>query len=743
MTIEGHIESIIYKNETNGYTIAVLYPESSNLDNVTSLEQLQFLQEGEITIVGYLPFIHEADSIRVTGKIVKHPNYGEQFKVETFEKIIPETTESLERYLAEGFIKGIGPATAKKIVKKFGDETIEVLRMQPERLASIKGISKDKAYEISESFIENFELWGLVGFLQKFGIGPQSAQTVYKALGIKAKELIEQNPYVLEDLGVRVDFNVIDKMALSIGIEHDSLKRIDSGIIHSLKLATINGHTCVLQTNLITYVVNILGVANSDVENGIKDLRSQEKIYVEERFTDDGEETWIYLRDFYRAEVNIVNQIMRLSQAENIKKIYNVKEELKKVSKLEKIELSDKQKQAINLINENNVSIITGGPGTGKTTIIKTIIDIYNSYGKVVALCAPTGRAAKRMTEATGMEAQTLHRLLEIRKISEEMPDVDMNVAPINADVIVIDEMSMVDLFLMNLVLKGIYQGTKVILVGDSDQLPSVGPGNVLKDLIASDKVPYIVLNKIFRQAAKSKIIVNSHKVNDGINFIGEVEKEDELDDFHFIQEVKPNEAIETVLNLYDDETQIITPTKKGDLGTKNLNRLIQERYNPYEIDVEEKKFGDVTFRVGDKVMQTKNNYDIEWQRDTELGLGIFNGEMGIITEIDEDDSKLWIRFDDGKVAPIEFQDLEQIEHSYAITIHKSQGSEFNKVVLPIISVAPILLTRNVLYTGMTRAKNDLTIIGTEVTIEHMIDNINTKKRNSGLEYKLRNYAQE
>ena len=256
MTIEGHIESIIYKNETNGYTIAVLYPESSNLDNVTSLEQLQFLQEGEITIVGYLPFIHEADSIRVTGKIVKHPNYGEQFKVETFEKIIPETTESLERYLAEGFIKGIGPATAKKIVKKFGDETIDVLRMQPERLASIKGISKDKAYEISESFIENFELWGLVGFLQKFGIGPQSAQTVYKALGIKAKELIEQNPYVLEDLGVRVDFNVIDKMALSIGIEHDSLKRIDSGIIHSLKLATINGHTCVLQTNLITYVVN-------------------------------------------------------------------------------------------------------------------------------------------------------------------------------------------------------------------------------------------------------------------------------------------------------------------------------------------------------------------------------------------------------------------------------------------------------------------------------------------------------
>ena len=738
MTIEGHVESIIYKNESNGYTIAVLYPESSNLDNVTSLEQLQFLQEGEITIVGYLPFIHEADSIRVTGKIVKHPNYGEQFKVESFEKIVPETTESLERYLAEGFIKGIGPATAKKIVKKFGEETIEVLRMQPERLASIKGITKEKAKDISESFIENYELWGLVGFLQKFGIGPQSAQTVYKTLGIKAKELIEQNPYILEDMGVKVDFNVIDKMALSIGIERNSLQRIDSGIIHSLKLANLNGHTCVLEENLITYVVNILGVANSDVEDGIKDLRAQEKIYVEERELDEG--TWIYLRDFYRAEVNVVNQIMKLSQAENVRKLFDVKSELKKVSKKENIELSDKQKQAINLINENNVSIITGGPGTGKTTIIKTIIDIYNSYGKVVCLCAPTGRAAKRMTEATGMEAQTIHRLLEIRKISEELPEIDMEVAPISADVIVIDEMSMVDIFLMNLVLKGIFLGTKLILVGDSDQLPSVGPGNVLKDLIASEKVPYITLNKIFRQAAKSKIIVNSHRVNDGVNFIGEIEKADELDDFHFIEETNNNEAIETVLNLYDDETQVITPTKKGDLGTKNLNRLIQEKYNPREIDVEEKKFGDVTFRVGDKVMQTKNNYDIEWQKDSELGLGVFNGEMGIITEIDEDDSRLWIRFDDGKVAPIEFQDLEQIEHSYAITIHKSQGSEFNKVILPIVSVSPILLTRNVLYTGMTRAKNDLTIVGTEETIEYMINNINTKKRNSGLEYKLRAY---
>jgi exodeoxyribonuclease V alpha subunit len=738
MTITGVVQSIIYSNESNGYTIASFYPEIDNLEEEHTIEQIHFLQEGEITIVGYLPFIHEGDNLSVTGKIVRHPDYGEQLKVETFEKIMPKTLDALEMYLADGFIKGIGPATAKKIIKKFGEDTIQVLKTEPKKLATIKGITQSKAEEISQSFIENWELWQIVGFLQKFGISSSNAQGIYKKLGLDAIEKINQDPYILEDLGIRVDFNQIDKMAMSIGIERNSLKRIGSGILHSLRLATYNGHTCVLKGNLITYVTELLGLSEEDIEDGLKDLSSKEKIFIEKREDDS---TWVYLIEYFKAEIGIVERIMSLQKADNLKKIFDLKTVLKTISKKEDIELSPKQKQAIKLVNDNNVSIITGGPGTGKTTIIKTIIDMYDSFNKSTVLCAPTGRAAKRMTEATGKEAKTLHRLLEIRKILEDGLDPDMDVAPISADVIIIDEMSMVDIFLMNLFLKGIFKGSKVVFVGDSDQLPSVGPGNVLKDLISSESVPYIVLNKIFRQAAQSEIIVNSHKVNEGINFIGDISNEgDTKDDCHFIAENNPDQAISRIIFQYDDYTQVITPTKKGKLGTKNLNKVLQEKFNPFEVDVDEKKFGDVIFRVGDKVMQTKNNYDIQWQKDDEIGQGIFNGEMGIITEIDDIDGRIWIRFDDGKVAGIEYQDMDQIEHAFAITVHKSQGSEFSKVIMPILDVSPILLTRNILYTGMTRAKDDLTIIGNSETIEYMINNVNTKKRNSGLEYKLKNY---
>lgn len=761
ISVKGTIRSIIYRNEANGYTIATFYPDIDSINNVVSIDDRNFLVDGEITIVGYIPFINVGDLLQINGNITKHPNYGEQFKVDTFEKVTPKTPKDLEEYLSEGIIKGVGPATAKKIVTKFGEDTINVLRNEPEKLAEIKGINYSKAKQICEDFRENFELWQLVGFLQKFGVGPQSAQSIYKKLGINAETLIKENPYILENLGIKVDFNQIDEMAMDVGIERTSLKRINAGIMHSLRLASLNGHTCVLQDNLITYATNILGLSREDILDGIKDLASKEKIFIEKRkielkdedkYDENGYEKdvikkveiWIYLGDFYKAEVNVTNRIIGLLEADNIKKIHNIKSALDKVSQNEKIELSDKQKKAINIVNDNNVTIITGGPGTGKTTIIKTIIDIYSSFNKKVVLCAPTGRAAKRMTEATGIEATTVHRLLEIRKISDEDYDIDMDVTPISADIVVIDEMSMVDLFLMNLVLKGIYKGTKLILVGDSDQLPSVGPGNVLKDLIASDKIPYITLNKIFRQAAKSQIIVNSHKVNEGINFIEEDSKNaDTLDDFHFIEEGNKNKAIEDVLKIYDENTQIITPTKKGDLGTNSLNKLIQEKFNPYEVDIPEKKFGDIIFRVGDKVMQTQNNYDIEWEKDKgENGIGIFNGEMGIITDIDEDESKIWIRFDDGKIASIEYQNLDQIVHAYAITIHKSQGSEFSKVILAINNVNSLLLTRNILYTGMTRAKDDLTIISTEQIISHMINNVLTKKRNSGLKYKLENYHQ-
>ena len=733
MEITGEVMDIIYQNETNGYMIATL-----------------FCDDLEITIVGYMPFVKPGDNLKVIGKFVVHQEYGRQFKVDTFEILMPKTSAQLEKYLANGMIEGVGPATARKIVKKFGDETLEILKVEPERLAEISGITPARAERIGECFAENWGLWEIVSFLGSLGIEPQSAQAIYKKLGADTIQKVQENPYILEDIGVRVEFSQIDKMALNIGIERNSLLRVGSGIIHGLNLASVNGHCCVLEQNLIKYVTTLLGISESDVKDGIKDLRSKEKINIEERegeYTIDGKteigvQTWIYLADFYKAEVNIVSKINALQASKNMKKIRDLDKMLKDVSK---IQLSEKQREAVEVINKNNVSIITGGPGTGKTTIIKVIIDMYKSLAKKVVLCAPTGRAAKRMTEATGEDAKTLHRLLEIGKTSDDKVDIDLGVAPIDADVIIVDEMSMVDLFLMNYLLKGVYKGTKLILVGDSDQLPSVGPGTILKDLIEADEVPCVALNKIFRQAAKSKIIVNSHKVNEGINFIGEVDNGDELDDFDFISETNIKEVQDKILSLYDENTQIITPTKKGDLGTKGLNELIQENFNPKKEYKYEKKFGDVIFREGDKVMQIKNNYDIEWIKNAEdgdvfkreYGSGIFNGEMGTISEIDNDAGCIVIKFEDGKEAVYLYADLEQLVHSYAITVHKSQGSEFDKVIMPILNAPPMLLTRNVLYTGMTRAKKHLTIIGNDKTIEFMINNSKIKERNTGLRYKF------
>ncbi len=728
MELTGEITDIIYKNDSNGYLIANLY-----------------CNKVETTIVGYMPFVNKGDNIKAVGRYVTHPDYGEQFKVETFEKIMPETLDAIEKYLANGIIKGIGPATAKKIVKKFGEATIEILRNEPDKLAQIKGITLEKAEEISQSFVENWELWQIVGFLERFGIGAGSAQTIYKKLGNDTVNKIEEDPYILEDLGVKVDFSAIDKMALDIGIDRNNLRRVGSGIKHALNLASYNGHCCVLKDNLINFVINLLGISEEDVLDGIKDLRARDQIIEEERediATVDGKtemciQEWVYLIEYYRTEKNIAERILGLEKSENLKKINNIQNQIKKISD---ISLSDKQKEAIELINENNVTIITGGPGTGKTTIIKTIIELYDSIGKKTVLCAPTGRAAKRMTEATGKEAKTLHRLLEIGKFGDEKPNPDFDVTPIDGDIIIIDEVSMVDIFLMNYVLKAIFKGTKLILVGDIDQLPSVGPGSVLKDFIESKRVPYITLNKIFRQAAKSKIIVNSHKVNDGISFLEEIDEgEDTIDDFDFIPEVNPMKVQEMVLDMYNKDAQIITPTKKGELGTKTLNKLLQERYNPEDDYKEEKKFGEIIFREGDKVMQIKNNYDIMWIRETEVSSGIFNGEMGTIQEIDKSEGKIKIKFDDDKIAVYEYSDLEQLEHSYAITVHKSQGSEFGEVIFPITQVAPMLLTRNLLYTGMTRARNRLVMIGNSNTIEFMINNVNTKKRNTGLKYKLEN----
>lgn len=737
MEIEGEIAEIIYKNELNSYCIAVFNKTDGN----------------EMTVVGYLPFINIGDTLKLHGKMVEHQDYGEQFKIDTFEKIMPQTLDALERYLANGSIKGVGPATAKKIIETFGEDTINVFKLEPTKLAQIKGITREKAIEISDSFVENWEVWQIVGYLDKFGIGPQSAETIYKKLGVNAIEEIQANPYILVDLVNKVNFNQIDKMALDIGMEYNNEKRIRSGIKHALTLASNNGHCTVLYENLLKFANDLLGVKQEEIEDVLINMKAKKDLVIEER---NGEE-WVYLMPYYKAEKNIAEKLIQLDEYKNIKQIDRFEKELEVFEKKSNIELSEEQLEAIRAINDHNVCVITGGPGTGKTTIIRTIIDLYKHNEMKPVLCAPTGRAAKRMTETTGEEAKTLHRVLEIGSIvSDDTQNIntDFQVAPIDADIIIVDEMSMVDVFLMNYLCKAIYNGTKLVLVGDIDQLPSVGPGNVLRDIIESDTITTITLNKIFRQAAKSKIVVNSHRTNNGENFITKEEAKDNdyLEDFFFIDENNQSKIRYQVISLsgerlkkYGDydffkNIQIITPTKKGDLGTKELNHLLQEAINPYSEDKKEKKFGDSIFREGDRIMQIKNNYDIYWEKRNpiyETGSGVFNGEFGTIKQINEQEKNIKIQFDDEKVVWYQFNELEQIDLAYAITVHKAQGSEFDVVIMVVGQSAPMLLTRNLLYTGMTRAKKMLIIIGNKNTIDFMIRNADNKRRNTGLAFKM------
>ena len=738
--IEGILTEIIYQNEVNSYVVGVFETE-----------------EEQFTVVGYLPFIKKGDTLKIVGKFVEHKDYGEQFKIETFEKLMPQTLGALEAYLANGSIKGVGPATASKIVNKFGEDTIHVLKYEPQKLVQIKGITKTKAVEISESFIENWEVWQIVGFLERFGMGAESAKKVYDLLGINAIAEIEANPYILIDISRGVDFKQIDHMAIELGVEKENQKRVKSGIKYALIKITYNGHCCTLKENLIEYVKNLLNVSEAVIEDGIINLKVNNEIIIEDR---DGEE-WIYLYSFYNAESQIARNILGLQKYKNVKKVSNIEKELKIVEESTDILLSEKQKEAIRAINDNNVTIITGGPGTGKTTIIKSIIEIYKQKKYKIVLCAPTGRAAKRMTETTGEEASTLHRLLEIGKVDEESlfkKDNEYQGAPIDGDIIIVDEVSMVDMFIMSYLLDCIYKGTKLILVGDCDQLPSVGPGSVLKDLISSEKITTVHLDKIFRQAAKSKIIVNAHRVNSGKGFIGKDDKEIEEDakqDFFFIKENNQENVLKQVLSLcngrlkkfgdYDffESIQVLSPTKKGMLGTKEMNKALQEELNPHREGEAEKNSMGAIFRIGDRVMQIKNNYDIYWEkknsREVEVGNGVFNGETGTILNINEKEKNICVKFDDEKMVWYEFNDLEQIEHSYCITIHKAQGSEFDVVIMIVPQAAPMLLTRNLLYTGLTRAKKLLIVIGNERIVDYMINNVDSKMRNTGLEFKLKN----
>lgn len=737
--IEGVLTEIIYQNEVNSYVVGIFETE-----------------EEQITVVGYLPFIKKGDTLKIIGKFVEHKDYGEQFKIETFEKLMPQTLGALEAYLANGNIKGVGPATASKIVNKFGEDTIHVLKFEPQKLAQIRGITKDKAIEISESFIENWEVWQIVGFLERFGIGAESAKKVYDLLGINAIAEIEADPYILIDISRGVDFKQIDQMAIELGIEKENQKRVKSGIKYALIKITYNGHCCTLKENLIEYVKTLLNVNEATIENGIINLKVNDEIVVENR---NGEE-WIYLYSFYNAENQIARNILELDKYRNVKKVSNIEKELNLVEKRTDIILSEKQKEAIRAINDNNVTIITGGPGTGKTTIIKSIIEIYKQKKYKIVLCAPTGRAAKRMTETTGEEASTLHRLLEIGKVDEESlfkKDNEYQGAPIDGDIIIVDEVSMVDMFIMSYLLDCIYKGTKLILVGDCDQLPSVGPGSVLKDLIASERIVTVHLDKIFRQAAKSKIIVNAHRVNNGKKFISKEDpemEEDSKQDFFFIKENNQEKVLEQVLSLcngrlkkfgdYDffESIQVLSPTKKGLLGTKEMNKALQEELNPHREGEAEKNSMGAIFRIGDRIMQIKNNYDMYWEKknegEVEVGNGVFNGETGTILNINEKEKNICVKFDDDKYVWYEFNDLEQIEHSYCITIHKAQGSEFDVVIMIVPQAAPMLLTRNLLYTGLTRAKKLLIVIGNERVIDYMINNVDSKKRNTGLEFKMK-----
>ena len=673
MEIKGRIRDIIYRNEINSYTIATFETD-----------------EEETTVVGYLPFIEKGDSLKITGNFVEHPEYGRQLKIETFEKLMPEDLDSIENYLANGKFKGIGSATAKRMVNTFGKDVINIIKFEPEKLSCIKGITEEKAIEISQSFNENWEVWQIVSYLEKFGIGPQSAEEIYKKLGPNTITTIEENPYILIDLTVRVNFTQIDQIAIKMGMDLENDKRIRSGIKYALKLSTNNGHCAVLYENLIQFVKDLLNVSESMIENNIIFLKTKNEIVLEDRENQE----WVYLYNYYMAEKNVAESLITLDNYLNVKEISNFEKKLKKIEKHSDLELSEKQREAVIAVQEHNVCVITGGPGTGKTTIIKTIIEMYKQEEKKVVLCAPTGRAAKRMSEATGEEAKTLHRLLEIGKTSsDELQNIDPNVevAPLDADVIIVDEVSMVDIFLMNYLLQAIYKGTKLVLVGDSNQLPSVGPGNVLKDIIQSERLTTITLNKIFRQAAKSKIILNSHKVNEGISIFSKDEQnenEELLEDFFFINETNKLKVLENIISLctgrlekygnytFAQNIQVISPTKKGELGTKELNKSLQQAINPESEEKNERKYIDSVFREGDRIMQIKNNYDIYWEKrepTLEMGKGVFNGEYGTILNIDEVEKKVKIKFDDDKLVWYNFDELEQIEHSYCITVHKAQ----------------------------------------------------------------------
>ena len=736
-TVTGYIDHVIFRNEDNGYTVMVMKGTED---------------DSELTCVGTFPALTQGASIEAVGNYTTHPVYGRQFQISSYTEKMPEDALAMERYLGSGAIKGIGAALAARIVRRFGDDTMRIVEEEPERLAEIKGISEKKAMEIAEQMTEKADMRRAMIFLQKYGISLNLGARIYQKYGQTVYSVLQENPYRLAEDISGVGFKIADEIASRIGIHTDSDYRIRSGMLYTLLQASGEGHTYLPKEELFFRASQLLGVDPSYMEKHLMDMVVDRKLIVKE--TEEGDV--VYPARFYYLELNTARMLCEL----NILCPEDEQMMAKRIARIEKetdTELDEMQKQAIMAAARHGLFILTGGPGTGKTTTINAIIRYFEEEGAELRLAAPTGRAAKRMTEATGYEAQTIHRLLELNGMPEGEQEgrtvhFDRNSEnPLEADVIIIDEMSMVDIALMHSLLLAVTAGTRLILVGDENQLPSVGPGNVLRDIIRSRCFSVVELKKIFRQASESDIVVNAHKINHG----EQVTINNKSRDFFFLKRYDADIIIRVVIALIQEklpryvdakpyEIQVLTPMRKGLLGVERLNQILQRYLNPPDDKKKEKEIGQRLFREGDKVMQVKNNYQLEWEIlgrykiPVDKGVGVFNGDTGIMEEINEFAETATVQFEDGRRAEYSFKQLEELELAYAVTIHKSQGSEYPAVILPLLSGPRLLMNRNLLYTAVTRARKCVTVVGSENTFAEMIRNEKQQQRYSSLDRRIR-----